>query len=184
MSTAIGPQPQDVVSAHCYVINFHTYRSHAKYEPIPLQLGTRLNFGQGVPLPAMPPPSLLGSEDHDPTNGELANLCSGFSASAFAKKKDCKWCRRGSDTPNPLLYKRGTNPKICWRRQAGLECANCPWIIESNEKFSKMTKEELVAFVATEDGRSAGRKIISLAILGCLVGSVGWLWGEWGMDGI
>ncbi len=57
--------------------------------------------------------------------------------------KTCKFCRRSSDSENPLRYKSVQQPFLAWRRPQGRECGICPWVIESDEWLSSMTKEKL-----------------------------------------
>jgi hypothetical protein len=63
--------------------------------------------------------------------------------SSITSAKSCKFCRRGSDSENPLRYKSVQQPLLAWRRPQGRECGICPWVIESDEELSSMTKEKL-----------------------------------------
>ena len=58
-------------------------------------------------------------------------------------RRTCKFCRRTSDSENPLHYKSVQQPLLGWRRPQGRECAICPWVVQSDEEFSSMTKEKL-----------------------------------------
>ena len=81
------------------------------------------------------PPSLIS----DISEG-ASGLDSNGSTRAF---RTCKWCRRPSHTPNPLVYKRERQPLIAWRRTLGRECGNCQWLIEGDEELSQVPKLEL-----------------------------------------
>ena len=58
-------------------------------------------------------------------------------------RRTCKFCRRSSDSENPLHYKSVQQPLLGWRRPQGRECAICPWVIQNEEELASMKKETL-----------------------------------------
>ena len=58
-------------------------------------------------------------------------------------RRTCKFCRRSSDSENPLHYKSVQQPLLGWRRPQGRECAICPWVIQNDEELASMKKETL-----------------------------------------
>lgn len=75
---------------------------------------------------------------------------------SLPEERTCKWCRRSSQTPNPLLYDRVVYPYLRWRRQFGRECNNCPWVLDlhhkTEDKSELLTKfesnpQELALFI-------------------------------------
>lgn len=64
---------------------------------------------------------------------------------AALTRRQCKWCLRFSDLPNPVVAARASKPSLPWRRRAGRECAHCPWVLAAYQEYAASDKEGLLA---------------------------------------
>ena len=80
-------------------------------------------------------------------NDEAASSCAPWpkpTQCAASSRRQCKWCLRHNDFPNPVIAARASKPPLPWRRRAGRECAHCPWVLSAYKDYDT-DKEELLA---------------------------------------
>lgn len=80
-------------------------------------------------------------------NDDAASSCAPWpkpTPCAASTRRQCKWCLRHNDFPNPVIAARASKPYLPWRRRAGRECAHCPWVLSAYKDYDT-DKEELLA---------------------------------------
>ena len=92
-------------------------------------------------------------------SGEAASVASspslgskGFFCRHTPNGSLCKFCKRPDTTENPLLFKRGDQPFLPWRREFGQECNICSYAILDSSEFKAMTTSALIELVGTPEG--------------------------------
>ena len=92
-------------------------------------------------------------------SGEAASVASspslgskGFFCRHTPNGSLCKFCKRPDTTENPLLFKRGDQPFLPWRREFGQECNICSYAIRDSSEFKAMTTRALIELVGTPEG--------------------------------